>query len=64
MVWKAVNHPIDIPAACGEAVSLSLQGLTPSRREGGAGLLSDLGGFWVLWSLELELQKPCEKVGS
>ena len=36
MVWKAVNHPADIPVACGEAVSLSLQGLTPSqvRKEG------------------------------
>lgn len=31
MVWKAVNRPIDIPVACGEAVSLSLQGLTPSH---------------------------------
>ena len=31
MVWKAVNHPADIPVACGKAVSLSLQGLTPSQ---------------------------------
>ena len=36
MVWKAVNRPTDIPVACGGAVSLSLQGLTPSqvRKEG------------------------------
>ena len=31
MVWKAVNRPTDIPVACGEAESLSLQGLTPSQ---------------------------------
>ena len=63
MVWKAVNPPVDIPVACGEAVSLGLQGLTQSQgQEGRKGPPSDSVGFEILWPLEIDLHQPCKKV--
>ena len=63
MVWKAVNPPGDIPMACGEQAAGACR-VNPESGSGGRERATPRpGGNQQPLALELDLHRPCEKVG-